>query len=871
MPVRLWGTFYGDDGGVQFTDIDSDKNGNIYFSGNITQASSIYASSGAHQTTSLNSSYFIGDAIIAKFDMNGNRVWGTYYGGIESDKINGLVVDKQGDIVVVGSTFSFTNISTANSFKPIKSPISPKSTGDNIDAFIVKFNSSGIRLWGTYFGDFEDDSASDVDIDINNNIYVVGKTNSTNNISANNNFQTNLNREVGTIPDRPDAFLIKFNSNGNLIWGTYAGGEDDDYFTTIKVAKNYLVIGGNSRSFNHISTPGVFQENKYTTDFANDGTIYKFTLNGQRLWSTYYSGERASDIKSIDVDDEDNVYIGGFTYSHYNIATPGSFDDFNPEWNYTGFFAKLNANGQRIWGSYLGYSTDINSLKFKNNSIYISGQGSNDPSIITPCAYRKNNSEGYLGKFTKNCELVFGTLTGGNSYPFYQTNKICFDNNNDIIIGGDTEQNNGIADASSYQPNINGFSNFYLIKFHEPESIVIPELKSNSPICIGNSLDFKSSGGTTYNWTGPNGFTSTDPNPIITNVSALNSGEYSCTISGTNACPETKKINIVVGDFVAPVPDLKTLPTITGDCQTILSTIPTATDTCTGAITGTTTSPLSYTLPGTYTITWNYNDGNGNSSTQNQTVIINSQPQPTANSPQTFCIDENASISNIAIIGQNLIWYDTQTAGNILSSTSILENKTYYVTQTNTNCESNRRAIAIKIQDTQAPIGDLNQSFCKQQNATINTIKIFGENIKWYNDILTGTNLSVSTPLENGITYYASQTIHDCESTRTPITIQILEATTAKCINYVDELPFPKFFTPNNDGYNDTWTIDFAYLKPNSGIRIFDRYGKLIKELATNTSWDGNFLNQPLPSTDYWFIVTRINGAEFKSHFSLKR
>ncbi|HEU4790899.1 MAG TPA: T9SS type B sorting domain-containing protein [Flavobacterium sp.] len=254
-------------------------------------------------------------------------------------------------------------------------------------------------------------------------------------------------------------------------------------------------------------------------------------------------------------------------------------------------------------------------------------------------------------------------------------------------------------------------------------------------------------------------------------------------------------------------------------------------------------------------------------------VLVNvyDTPLPIANTSKTFCIEENATIDSIIITGQNLKWYDASSAGNVLVTTTGLENKTYYATQTNNNCESNRLGIAIKIQDTQAPIADANQSFCIQQNAIINSIQINGQNIKWYNTETDGINLPESTPLENGITYYASQTIYNCESERTPITIQIQEATTVDCIHFVDELPFPKFFTPNNDGYNDTWTIDFIYLTPNSSIRIFDRYGKFIKELTINNSWDGTYFNLPLPSTDYWFVVTRLNGAEFKSHFSLKR
>ncbi|GGD26488.1 T9SS type B sorting domain-containing protein [Flavobacterium orientale] len=84
-------------------------------------------------------------------------------------------------------------------------------------------------------------------------------------------------------------------------------------------------------------------------------------------------------------------------------------------------------------------------------------------------------------------------------------------------------------------------------------------------------------------------------------------------------------------------------------------------------------------------------------------------------------------------------------------------------------------------------------------------------------------------------------------------------------------LTYPKFFTPNGDGYNDTWAIKFSYYEPNLKVNIFDRYGKLIKTLNNTTSWDGTYNGNELLSSDYWFVVTRENGKEYKGHFSLKR
>ncbi|MBA4318732.1 MAG: gliding motility protein [Flavobacterium sp.] len=84
----------------------------------------------------------------------------------------------------------------------------------------------------------------------------------------------------------------------------------------------------------------------------------------------------------------------------------------------------------------------------------------------------------------------------------------------------------------------------------------------------------------------------------------------------------------------------------------------------------------------------------------------------------------------------------------------------------------------------------------------------------------------------------------------------------------------PKFFTPNSDGYNDYWNVKGvnANFNANSIIYIFDRYGKLLKQLhPTNEGWDGTFNGNTLPSDDYWYTIKLEDGREAKGHFSLKR
>lgn len=84
----------------------------------------------------------------------------------------------------------------------------------------------------------------------------------------------------------------------------------------------------------------------------------------------------------------------------------------------------------------------------------------------------------------------------------------------------------------------------------------------------------------------------------------------------------------------------------------------------------------------------------------------------------------------------------------------------------------------------------------------------------------------------------------------------------------------PKFFTPNGDGQNDYWNVKGvnANFNANSTIYIYNRYGKLLKQItASSQGWDGTFTGQPLPSDDYWYAVKLDDGREATGHFSLKR
>ncbi|HTG67262.1 MAG TPA: T9SS type B sorting domain-containing protein [Flavobacterium sp.] len=1096
VPIRLWGTYYGGNGGDYSSDICNDSNNNVYFSGYTRSTTNIATIGLIPESTS--STYYHGYGFVTKFDANGNRVWGTYYSVTPST----IKVDSNGNLYFTGTeSTNASNVTTLTSHQPLK------DSNYYSTAYLVKLNSSGVREWGTYYGAGNFDFGNDLCIDKFDNIYLVGKTQSSSKISTTGSYQPT--HAAGYLDS--DGYIAKFNPQGIRIWGTYYGGTGNDDINSCHISDDgFLYIMGNTRSNNGIATTNSYEPNIIG---YSSGMIAKFTLDGMRIWGSYCNGSSFSSITKSTIK-ENFLYIIGKTDSHTNLISTNTFNpSFQPSsfWlgsNYNNYVIKFDLNTQKqIWGTYFGEIIQDIAVNSKNKVIF-EGVTSLTSGIATANAYSISPQYGdaYMIKLDENGKREWGTYYGGNSSEGVNTaadvnNKISIDNLDNIYLVGNTQSSSGISTPGAHQEHyslnsLGGLYNIYLAKFQD--CLSNPITSSNSPICIGNTLELKASGGTDYLWSGPNGFTSTEQNPIILNTTTLNSGEYSCLITGTGGCDDTKKVDVVIGDIQAPVPDLATLPMITGDCHTQITTIPTATDICAGAITGTTTSPLSYNLPGTYTIIWNYNDGNGNSINQNQTVTITRQPLPVVNTPQTFCIQQNAPINNITITGQNVKWYDALTNGNLLSNATSLQNgKTYYASQTINGCESERIAVLINIQNTPAPTADTNQSFCSTQNATLNDIEISGTNIKWYNS--SNIALPNTTLIGNNATYYATQTINNCESinklainttlintlnannykvefcdenndgketinlsvynqdlianpsdnsftyyttltaaenqiannrinninnyvlptgsytvfvridspngchqvvelglnlyskpiipinditpicegssitvnagagydnylwstgeTSPTITIQnpgdysvtvtnnydliscsstkdfTVKKSTIATLNSIETqdwtdnqniikvfvsgegdfeysidgihfqdsnefsnvisgqynvqvrdkngcgtateevylLMYPKFFTPNGDGHNDTWKIKFSDSEKNITLKIFDRYGKLLKHLLPEAAWNGQFNNQELPADDYWFIVTRADGKEYKGHFSLKR
>lgn len=707
---------------------------------------------------------------VSKFDPSGNKIWGVFlgnhhYSGDESNILKDMAINSNNEIYAVGhardSQGGTNTITTPGAHKEHSSYVGQFAPYANIDAFIIKLNDNGIRIWGTYFGGNEGDTINSIVLDFNENLLLGGLALGNDGVATSN----------AVIPNNPNvyngtSFIAKFSPNGQQVYGSYFMLRDGIKKIDLDNTNNIYVAGDVHTNYN---TTGQGSAGTHQQTIIGEANIYlaKLNSNFQLLWGTYYGGrngygiqynsnEGKTTIRDLKVDKDNNLILLGNTDSHERISTPGTHQtQRTSNLGNDIFLTKFNSGGHQIWGTYFG-ATTTNSVDDDlaygisvddNNNLVFAGQTSNNIQIATPNGFLPNNGGGYNSGFFTKFNTTGNQIWG--SY-FYRTIHSIYAKSNNIYTLGGTNTTNNLA------------------KFYDCATGI--SVTSNSPVCISSTVQLNATGGTTYSWTGPNGFTSNLQNPTIPNATAANSGVYTCQITGSGACDGSFTVNVVVGDNLAPIPNMTNLPAITGDCNTVITNFPTASDNCAGTITATTVDPLSYSIPGTYTIHWNYNDGNGNITTQNQTVTVNPVQVPTAAAIQTFCATNNPKISDLQVTGQNIKWYDA--TGNLLSSNSLLVNgQTYYASQTVNGCESSKTAIQVTINNTPKPTGNTTQDFCASASPTLSNLVVNGISVVFYNAL--GAVVSVTTPLANGQTYYATQTINGCESEKLAMTVTL--------------------------------------------------------------------------------------------------
>ncbi len=212
----------------------------------------------------------------------------------------------------------------------------------------------------------------------------------------------------------------------------------------------------------------------------------------------------------------------------------------------------------------------------------------------------------------------------------------------------------------------------------------------------------------------------------------------------------------------------------------------------------------------------------------------------------------------------NTTYSYTWDTGELNSEITVTQAGTYTVTVSNQagglQCDATRTVTVVSSdapQISEVLIDDL------QNNNTVTIVPVIDGNFEYQLDggtPQTGNTFSNVLPGSHQVTV---TDLNGCGSVTETITV----------------VGFPKFFTPNGDGANDVWNIEGISELNSPSVAIYDRFGKLLKQLnETSPGWDGTFNGKILPSSDYWFKLSysddngqRIEAKYVQNHFSLRR
>lgn len=374
--------------------------------------------------------------------------WSSYYGGTEDDLGYDVDTDKEGNVFLTGYTKSYSDIDF-NGFLNYY-------VGDK-DAFLVKFDRKGTRLWATYYGDIGNDVAVGVSVDDAGNAYIAGYTESQTNISSNGH-QNNYGG--GSY----DAFLVKFTGDGQRMWATYFGGDDldvcegleADKFGNVYIAGTTISINVNIAYMGHQNNPGGDQ----------DAYLAKFDSSGTLKWATYYGGLYEDRGTGVTIDAFGSVFLGGTTASEDSIGFNGYQSTY--ENNTDAFVVKFAADGTRQWGTYYGGEEFDMTLDIHcdGSNIYLTGL-TQSTTKISSNGHQNTMSgyqDAYLVKFTSSGTREWATYYGGKLDEAGY--GIATDIWNNVYLVGYSQSDTGIATAGGFQPTYARFFDGFLAKFN---------------------------------------------------------------------------------------------------------------------------------------------------------------------------------------------------------------------------------------------------------------------------------------------------------------------------------------------------------------------------------------------------------------------
>ncbi|MFY8109473.1 MAG: LamG-like jellyroll fold domain-containing protein [Bacteroidia bacterium] len=312
-PVKAGGSKKDAGGGVI-----TDASGNVYVVGSFENS----ASWGTRTIVSNGGN----DIFMTKYSPNGKVLWAVNQGGGDADAASSVAIDEAGDVIMTGSFRASGSFGTGNNLT---------SSGID-DIFISKLDAIGNVIWSKKAGGTDQDVALAITTDNLNNIYIAGYFKG---ILTFPGTSTSLTGAGGT-----DAFLAKYDSNGNLIWAKSAGGTGNDF------AHGIAVNGANVAMVGQFDLTGNFSGTNLNSSGSSDAFIAEYGAStGNLNWVSKIGGTGADIGFAITPASNSYIITGQFS----NSVTIGT-SNFISAGNSDVFVCRYNLSGAPVWATKAG-------------------------------------------------------------------------------------------------------------------------------------------------------------------------------------------------------------------------------------------------------------------------------------------------------------------------------------------------------------------------------------------------------------------------------------------------------------------------------------------------------------------------------------
>lgn len=393
---------------------------------------------------------------LSKPDPNTNHLvytYTTFLGGASEDSGNGIAVGTNGLIHLIGTTSS-SNFPTSDE---AVAPVEDKTLGGDRDAFVTTLDSAGGAMtYSTYLGGTLNDYGNGIALDVTQNLYLTGYTESQD--------FPRVNARDAILGGNSDAFITKLNADKTTMYSTYFGGSGADVSNAIAVdSSGNTVITGRTSSQQDFPTLGSARPPAFGGGLR-DAFVTSLTPSGAQLnYSIYLGGNRNDEAMSVAVDGEGSAYVTGVTEST-NFPTPNGYKRVFQGGGTDAFVSKINLGGTLLeYSTYLGGTSDEAGqdivVDSENSAYAIGSTTSYDfPNKDALQATRNGDKDAFVTKFLPSGSAIeYSTYFGGtNDDEGAGIATRCVARKCTAYITGTARSRDFPTIESSWMPNYNG-------------------------------------------------------------------------------------------------------------------------------------------------------------------------------------------------------------------------------------------------------------------------------------------------------------------------------------------------------------------------------------------------------------------------------